>query len=101
MLVAYGSKHGATAEIARRIGDPLRADGPDPSDRWQDPNKVRELGEQLRARDQVVFGGRLPSHPRNFMERAMLKNVPEDKRDRRDFGVIGAWAHGIADQLPR
>jgi menaquinone-dependent protoporphyrinogen oxidase len=27
VLVAYGSKHGATAEIAQRIGDVLRADG--------------------------------------------------------------------------
>lgn len=27
LLVAYGSRRGATAEIAERIGDTLRADG--------------------------------------------------------------------------
>ena len=160
VLVAHGTKHGATAEIAERIGTTLRDAGheadvvpagdvrdlegydavvlgsavyigrwradarrllrrlrgrlgerplwlfssgpgaddePDPGSRWQHP--ARAAGERLGARDQVVFGGRVPPDPGNFMERGMLKNTPEDKRDARDFDAIGAWAAGIAEQL--
>jgi menaquinone-dependent protoporphyrinogen oxidase len=71
---------------------PLGDDKPDPSDKWQHPKKVRELGERLGARDHVVFGGRVPLHPGSFMERRMLKDMPEDKRDARDFEAIAAWA---------
>lgn len=160
--MAYGSKHGSTAEIAERIGEALRDSGhevevhpagavrdveryegvvlgsavymgrwrrdargllrrlgrefrgrpvwlfssgpvgedePDPLDKWQHPQRVRRAGERLAARDQVVFGGRLPSDPRNFMERSMLRNTPEDKRDARDFEAIAAWARRIAAEL--
>ena len=162
VLVAYGSKHGSTAEIAERIGDALRAGGhqvevesagavgeiepydavvlgsavyggrwrrdargllrrlragsgeralwlfssgptgddePDPSNRWHLPTKVRKAGESLGARDQVVFGGRVPPEPGNFMERSMLKNTPEEQRDCRDFEAIAAWAQGISREL--
>ena len=162
VLVAYGSKRGATAEIAEVIGEALRAGGheadvkraaevrdvepydavvlgsavytgrwrrdarrllshlgsglgdrplwmfcsgpyggdePDPSNKWHYPPKVRAAGQQLGARDQVVFGGRVPLEPRNFMERATVKNTPEDERDARDFEAIAAWARGIAAQL--
>ena len=162
VLVAYGSKHGSTAEIAERIGDALRAGGhqvevesagavgeiepydavvlgsavyggrwrrdargllrrlragsgeralwlfssgptgddePDPSNRWHLPTKVRKAGESLGARDQVVFGGRVPPEPGNFMERSILRDTPEEKRDRRDFEAIAAWAGGISREL--
>jgi menaquinone-dependent protoporphyrinogen oxidase len=162
VLVAYGSKHGATGEIAERIGETLRSSGhevdvrpagevrdvdsydafvvgsavyikrwrrdarrllrrltgklagrplwlfssgpvgddqPDASDKWQHPAKVRKAGERLGARDQVVFGGRLPPQATNFMERAMLKNTPEDKRDARDFEAVVRWARQIGSQL--
>lgn len=162
VLVAYGSKHGSTAEIAERIGEVLEAEGhqvevesagavdeveaydalvlgsavysgrwrrdargllrrlragwgerplwlfssgptgedePDPSSRWHHPAKVRKAGESLGARDQVVFGGRVPPEPGNFMERSMLRDTPEEKRDRRDFEAIAAWAQGIAREL--
>jgi len=162
VLVAYGTKHGSTAEISERIGDTLRADGhevevtpagdvrdvggydavvlgsavymgrwrkeplkllkrlgrdldgrplwlfssgpgaddePDPANKWQHPKKVREAGERLGARDQVVFGGRVSAEPGNFMERAMVKNTPADKRDARDFEAIAAWAHDVGRQL--
>jgi menaquinone-dependent protoporphyrinogen oxidase len=162
VLVAYGTKHGATAEIAEHIGAILREEGheavvsaardvtdpaafdavvlgsavymgrwrrdarallkrvglgdgvrrlwlfssgpgaddkPNPADRWMHPRKIREAGERLGARDQVVFGGRVPPDPGNFMERSMLKRTPEDKRDARDFDAIADWARGIAAAL--
>jgi menaquinone-dependent protoporphyrinogen oxidase len=156
LLVAYGTKHGSTAEIAEAIADALREGGhdvdctpagdvsepraydaavigsavymkrwqrdargllkrlvrdfegrpvwifssgpcgnnPDPS--WSEPSNVVSLAESLGARDHVVFGGRLPLEPSNFMERAMVKDCPPDLRDRRDWEEIRAWAAGIA-----
>jgi menaquinone-dependent protoporphyrinogen oxidase len=162
VLVSYGTKHGATAEIAEHIGATLRKEGhevvvsrareapdpaafdavvlgsavymgrwrsdalallkrlgrqdgglpvwlfssgpgaddrPDSGSRWMHPTKVRKAGERIGARDQVVFGGRVPPEPSNFMERSMLRKTPEDKRDARDFEAIAAWARGIADEL--
>lgn len=162
VLVAYGSKHGATAEIAEAIGEALRAEGheaevdaagavndfepyeaivlgsavysgrwrrdarallrqlgrglgdrplwvfssgpvgeqePDPASRWQYPNSVRKACERLGARDAVVFAGRVPLEPGNFIERSMVKNTPEDRRDCRDFEAIAAWARAIAGDL--
>ncbi|MGW6706308.1 flavodoxin domain-containing protein [Streptomyces sp. NPDC054956] len=53
VLVAYGTKHGATAGIAEQIGKTLREDGLDavvlPADEVQD----------VRAYDAVVLGGAL------------------------------------------
>lgn len=74
-------------------------DEPDPTNKWQHPRKVREAGERLGARDQAVFGGRVPPDPANFMERRMLRDTPEDKRDARNFEAIGAWAHEVDWQL--
>lgn len=162
VLVAYGSKHGATAEIAERIGAALRDagqeaeviaasevgaldgydavvlgsavymgrwrrdaagllrrlrrslggrplwlfssgpvgdDAPDPTDKWQNPRKVREAAEHLGARQTAVFGGRLPLEPGNFVERSMVRDTPEDKRDARDFEAIAAWGSAIAAEL--
>jgi menaquinone-dependent protoporphyrinogen IX oxidase len=71
VLVAYGSKHGATAEIA----------------------------EAVAARGHVVFGGRVPEEPSNFIERSMLQKAKPEHRDLRDWDVIRDWAAGIASQL--
>jgi menaquinone-dependent protoporphyrinogen oxidase len=164
VLVSYGTKHGATAEIAEHIGAILREEGhdvvvapagevadpgafdgvvlgsavymgrwrrdaqallkrlvrrngadpvwlfssgpgaddtPDPANKWMHPKKVRIAGEGLGARDQAVFGGRVPPEPSNFMERAMLRDTPEGKRDARDFQAITIWARAIADELCR
>jgi hypothetical protein len=55
----------------------------------------------LHARDQVVFKGRVPPDPENFMGRTMLKRTPEDERECRDFAAIAAWAREIAEELWR
>ena len=149
VLVAYASKHGATAEIAEAVADELRRGGPrgglrapptkcrawtlttrlvigsavymkrwlpearrllkrhakeladrpfwvfssgpfgekpDPS--WSEPPRTIKRAEHLGVRDHVVFGGRLPLEPSNFMERAMVRDCPPDKRDLRDWDEI-------------
>ena len=156
VLIAYGSKHGATAEIAEAIADVLRAAGHDadcvPADRvraidrydavvigsavymkrwrpdarrllrrhgkrlaerplwvfssgpcgekpdpsWSEPRSVAARAEQLGARDHVVFGGRLPLEPGNFVERAMVDSCPPESRDLRDWDAIRGWAARIA-----
>lgn len=162
VLVAYGSKHGATGEIAERIGRSLRDAGhepevrmagdvrdvegydavvlgsavyggrwrrdarrllrrlrrtlderplwlfssgpvgesePDLADKWQHPRWVREVGEHLEARDQMVFRGRIPSDPSNMMERAVSRQTPEEDRDGIEPAAIDAWAERIAQAL--
>jgi menaquinone-dependent protoporphyrinogen oxidase len=159
VVVAYASKHGATAEIAEAVADQLRQAGhavdcvpadqvggldsydaavvgsavymkrwrpearrllkrhgkalaerpfwvfssgpfgekPDP--KWSEPPRVIKLAERLGVRGHVVFGGRLPLEPSNFMERAMVKDCPPDKRDLRDWEAIRAWAAEIGREL--
>jgi menaquinone-dependent protoporphyrinogen oxidase len=55
---------------------------PDPS--WSEPARTVKRAEQLGVRDHVVFGGRLPVEPANFMERTMVRNCPPENRDLRD-----------------
>jgi menaquinone-dependent protoporphyrinogen oxidase len=159
VLVAYGSKHGATAEIAQAIADEierhgvaadcLAADevhdvepydgvvvgsavymkrwrrpaqqllrrhqrelaeralwifssgpvGEDADPSWSEPGKVVDLAEKLGVRDHVVFGGKLPDEPEGFIQKAMVKDIPEEFRDLRDFDQIRAWAGGIAEAV--
>lgn len=162
MLVAYGSKHGATAEIAGAIADELehcciaaeladagtvkdlsRYDGVvvgsavymkrwrpearglmrrlehDLGDRplwmfssgqvgdaetdpaWCEPAGVLKRAQRMNLRDHVIFGGRVPQDPHNFVERAMLRDTPADRQDRRDFDEIRAWADEIARTIAR
>ncbi len=159
VLVAYATKHGATAEIAEAIAGQLRADGLEAEARhagdvrsleqysavvlgsavymkrwrrearhflrhhhdtlarmpfwvfssgavgehrdpdWEEPAKVVETVERLGAREHVVFGGRVPQDPGNFVERAMLRDTPPEVADLRDFDAIRAWASTIAAAL--
>ena len=63
-----------------------------------DPDKL--VPRHLRGMpSHVLFGGRVPLQPKNLVERAMLRNTPEDKRDARDWDAIEAWAAGIAVAL--
>jgi menaquinone-dependent protoporphyrinogen oxidase len=77
------------------VGDPGKA--PDPS--WLEPLRIIGRAQQLGVRDHVVFGGRVPTEPRGSIERSMLKNTPEQYRDRRDWHEIRAWAGRIASEL--
>jgi menaquinone-dependent protoporphyrinogen oxidase len=72
-------------------------ENPDPS--WSEPARTIAEVEHLGAVEHVVFGGRLPLEPDNFVERAMVRDTPEEARDQRDWEQIRAWAAGIAAHL--
>lgn len=76
------------------VGDPSK-DNPE----WAEPPKIVEKVEELGGREHVVFGGRLPSEPKGFMEKAMVQGVPAEYRDRRDWTEIRAWAAQISADL--
>ena len=77
------------------VGDPVKA--PDRS--WLEPPRIIGRAQQLGVRDHVVFGGQVPTEPHGPIERSMLKNTPEQYRDRRDWDEIRAWARRIASEL--
>lgn len=71
----------------------------DENEKWLEPHKVLEQAEAAGMRGHVVFGGRVPPDPGNFVERSMLKNTPEEFRDVRDWDEIRAWAASVAREL--
>lgn len=77
------------------VGDPDAPSDPD----WLEPPKIIERASALGARGHVVFGGRLPPHPRGPIERAMARGIPERYQDRRDWEEIRAWANGVAAEV--
>jgi len=77
------------------VGDP---DEPQDSS-WSEPPRIVKKVEELGARDHVVFGGRLPLEPHGPIEKAMVKGIPPEFHDRRDWDQIRAWATGIGSQL--
>ena len=161
VLVAYASKHGATAEIAEAIADEIRRSGHDVDcvaaaeqpdvaaydavvlgsavymKRWRPearrllkrdrqalaerplwafssgpfgedsedsclvPPGVDRTLEKLGARGHVVFGGRVPADPQNFVERAIVKETPAEVSDLRDWDEIRRWAAAIAVDVRR
>lgn len=66
---------------------------------WVEPTRIVARVEELGAREHVVFGGRLPTDPRNPLERSLVARTPNRYRDRRDWREIRAWASRIAGQL--
>jgi menaquinone-dependent protoporphyrinogen oxidase len=159
VLVAYGSKHGATEEIARAIADELGkaghsvecvpaesvtglgsydaavigsavymgrwrpaarrllkqagrelsgrpmwlfSSGPcgeaEPS--WAAAPGIERAAKRLGAQDHVVFGGRVPLEPANFIERGIARKSAPEHRDLRDWDTIRAWAAKVTAALP-
>ncbi|WP_030748805.1 flavodoxin domain-containing protein [Streptomyces griseus] len=76
VLVAYGSKHGATAGIADEIGRTLRADGFDTDVRPADT--VTDVGDY----DGVVLGGALYAGRWNGKARKCARRNAEQLRHR-------------------
>ena len=66
---------------------------------WHEPPKIVAEAERLGVREHVVFGGRVPVEPHNFVERAMTRNTPPEFADRRDWDEIAGWAAAIARHL--
>ncbi len=79
------------------IGDP--AEDKEDAAEWVEPKRVIAKVEELGARGHVVFGGRVPAEPKGPIEKAMVKNMPEEFRDRRDWDEIRAWARQVAGEL--
>jgi menaquinone-dependent protoporphyrinogen oxidase len=73
--------------------------GDDPDPAWSEPADVVKTVEKLGAREHVVFGGRLPLEPSNFIERSIAEKTPVETRDLRDWEEIRDWAEGIAVAL--
>ena len=65
---------------------------------WLEPPSIVAAVERMGAREHVVFGGRVPIAPKNFVERAVAKNTPPAFADRRDWDEITRWAAAIAQQ---
>ena len=70
---------------------------PDPA--WSEPPRIVREAERLGVREHVVFGGRLPLEPSNFVEKAMVRDTPPEVADLRDWDAIRAWAAAIAATL--
>ena len=101
------------ARFARRHAPALRADAglalqqravrlgrraPDRPDACgRRPSSPSSLG----AREHVMFGGRVPTDPGNFVERAMLKNTPPERRDARDWRASRHGGAGWPSRSPR
>ena len=74
----------------------------DPADdRDHTPARVRRLAEKAGAKGHATFGGRLPDEPSTFVERAMVRSTPAEKRDARDWAAIRRWADAVAGELVR
>jgi len=70
---------------------------PDPT--WAAPPGIERQAKRLGARGHVVFGGRIPSDPTNFIERGIAQKAPEEYRDLRDWDTIRSWARNVAAEL--
>lgn len=79
------------------VGEKAQVDDPEGME-WVRPEKVRQIGEEIGAHDDRVFGGAV-AEDGGFIRRSMAKNTPEDLRDVRDWEAIRAWAREIASTL--
>jgi len=76
------------------VGDPATDD---PA--WTEPRGIVRRTVRLGTRGHVVFGGRISTTSRRPLDRAMVKSIPPEFRDRRDWDRIREWAEGIASGL--
>jgi menaquinone-dependent protoporphyrinogen oxidase len=73
--------------------------GEHPDPEWAEPPRVVKEADRLGARDHVVFGGRLPLEPKNFVEKAMVRDTPPEVADLRDWDQIRGWSAAVAAAL--
>jgi menaquinone-dependent protoporphyrinogen oxidase len=66
---------------------------------WVEPPRIVERVEALGVREHVVFGGRVPTPPKNRLERALVERTTPKYRDCRDWREIRAWARAIGAAL--
>ena len=66
---------------------------------WIEAPRLAEKVEELGGRGHVVFAGCLPADPQGVMEKAMAEGIPQQYRDRRDWGEIRRWAQQVASEL--
>ena len=67
---------------------------------YASPPGVERRARRLGAREHVVFGGRVPLEPSNFVERSIARKSAPEHRDLRDWAVISDWAAAVAAELP-
>ena len=75
---------------------PIGEQATDADPKWTIPTGVVAQAEELGAHPHMVFAGRVPTEPHNFVERAMLRDTPPEFQDMRDWTAIRAWAQTIA-----
>ena len=73
--------------------------GEHPDLSWAEPARTVAAADRLGARGHVVFGGRLPLDPSGFVEKAMVRNTPDEVSDLRDWDEVRSWAQQIARSL--
>ena len=66
---------------------------------YASPPGIEKRARRLGAREHVVFGGRVPLEPANFVERSIAKKSAPEHRDLRDWDRIRAWAASMAPEL--
>ncbi|MBN1121589.1 MAG: flavodoxin domain-containing protein [Anaerolineae bacterium] len=66
---------------------------------WRLPKKVEPIVEAIKPRDTAVFHGNVDPDTLSGMEKMMIKQVEAPTGDFRDWGMITAWAEGVAAEL--
>ena len=56
---------------------------------------------QIKPRGVTVFWGAINMNKLNFLERSIMKRMPEQQGDFRDWNVINTWAKQIAAELTK
>lgn len=93
VLVAYGSKHGATAEIAERIADALRRAGHESEAR--PASQVRNIGDyDAVVLGSAVYAGRWRRDARRLLRR--MRRAP----DRRPLWLFSSGPIGESEPDP-